>query len=472
MPSPKPPVRSGAQPASSAPVSRFGSASDQWPSHTRRPPKPRHRVPKVPPESILLDPWLTTAPLPQGQPVASLIGDLAPRLAKVRVDAAKRQIAVLACVLANFAAAIPALPLALATMPAIAVPQGKLKATRYDNPAITGRQLKPTLDALVEAGLIVRTPAIFKERRTTVQPTDHLAELMASHNVTATSITRLPNEEVIILRLRKGRAAEEDGETFTATSTQNGNLIDYPDDCQEANALRSPLRRFNAFIAMSDIRIEGRDNPPPPKPFKRIFATSGPVRFNLHGRLYVGQVGGWHQGLPKAERHLVRINGEKVAEIDFNAMHLRLAYAEANRQPPSGDLYAIPGLEAFRPAIKIVCSAMLSIAGELTKLPSSVREVCPELPKHWTARRIASAVKAHHPAIAHLFGKDRGIALMHTDSTLLMMVLTRLMECGLPALPLHDAILVQQSAQDTAIAAMREASMVLLGVELPVSVKG
>ena len=115
---------------------------------------------------------------------------------------------------------------------------------------------------------------------------------------------------------------------------------------------------------------------------------------------------------------------------------------------------------------------MLSIAGELTKLPPSVREASPDLPKLWTARRIAQAVMQHHAPIAHLFGKDRGIAYMHTDATLLMMVLTRLMDLGLPALPLHDAILVQQSAKDIAIAIMQEVSMELLGVALPVSLKG
>jgi hypothetical protein len=341
---------------------------------------------------------------------------------------------------------------------------------------VTGRQLKPTLDALETAGLIVRIAATFKKLRTTVQPTAPLAELMALHNVTTASIARLPDEEVIILRKRRGRTEgeeKEDGDTFTAIA-QEGSLVSYPDACQEANALRTELRRYNEFIAKSDIHIEGKLTPPsPPRPFKRIFATSGPVQFNLHGRLYAGQVGGWHQGLPKAERHLVRINGEKIVEVDWQSLHLHLAYVEAQCTPPAGDLYAVhPELEAHRPAVKIVCSAMLSISGELTKLPPSVREACPTLPKQWTARRIASAVTAHHPAIAHLFGKDRGIAYMSTDSTILMKVLISLMDMNLPVLGLHDAILVQESAKDIAAATMQEASRAVLGVELPVSVKG
>lgn len=438
-------------------------------------PKTRHAGREVLPHAILLDPWLTTAPHPQGQPLATLVLALAPRLPKARADAAQRQLAVLSCLLANIIAAIATCPLA---PPAIAVPQGKLKATRYENAVVTGRQLKPTVDALEAAGMIVRSPPIFKQARTTVQPTARLVELIATHHVTATSIMRLPGEEVILLRQRKARSASEndddDGasEPFTASTNQVGSLIDYPDDCPEANALRTALRRYNEFLLKSDIRVMGIDNPPPPKPFKRIFATSGPIQFNLHGRLYAGQVGGWHQGLPKAQRNLVRISGEIIVEIDWQSLHLRLAYVEAQCSPPNGDLYAIPGLEPYRPALKIVCSAMLSISGELTKLPPSVREASPDLPKQWTARRIAQAVKQHHAPIAHLFGKDRGIAYMNKDAGMLLRVLTRLMDRGLPALPLHDAILVQQSAKDIAIATMQEASRELLGVELPVSLKG
>ena len=159
-------------------------------------------------------------------------------------------------------------------------------------------------------------------------------------------------------------------------------------------------------------------------------------------------------------------------EIDWQSLHLRLAYVEAQCTPPDGDLYAIPGLELHRPAIKIVVSAMLSITGELAKLPPSVREASPDLPKQWTARSIAQAVKEYHASIAHLFGKDRGIVYMHTDATLLMTVLTRMTKKNIPLLPLHDAVLCPASAKDIAIATMQEASRELLGVTLPVSLKG
>jgi hypothetical protein len=332
------------------------------------------------------------------------------------------------------------------------------------------------LYSLEDAGMIVRTPAIFKQVRTTVQPSARLVELMAAHMVTASSVARLPNEEVIILRQRKARTVDDDDGAEKSldiiTTKPIGSLIDYPDDCREANSLRNELRSYNEFLSKSDIRVIGLDNPPPPKPFKRIFATSGPIKFNLHGRLYAGQVGGWHQGLPRAQRHLILINGEPVTTIDLTALHVMLACLHAQGPLPVGDAYLVPQLEAYRPAIKIIVSSMLSRTGELIKLPAKVREVCPDLPKHWTGRRIAQAMKEHLPQLGGVWGKDMGMKFMNIDSTILMTVLTRLMqEHGIPALPLHDAVLLPASAQEWGVRIMQEASLAIVGVALPLKVE-
>jgi hypothetical protein len=113
----------------------------------------------------------------------------------------------------------------------------------------------------------------------------------------------------------------------------------------------------------------------PFKPFRRIFATGGPNGFDSHGRLYGGHIGGWHQGLSKEKRHLICINGEPVADLDYSSMHPRLAYAEAGAEPPQGDLYAIPGLEAHRDGVKAAMSAMISRKGDLKRLPSEIRKL-------------------------------------------------------------------------------------------------
>ena len=74
--------------------------------------------------------------------------------------------------------------------------------------------------------------------------------------------------------------------------------------------------------------------------------TPGRERFDLGGRLF----GGWWQSLEKQRRRSIRLDGEPIAELDFAAMFLRLAYLEVGESPPEGDLYAaVPGrsLQAF-----------------------------------------------------------------------------------------------------------------------------
>jgi hypothetical protein len=118
--------------------------------------------------------------------------------------------------------------------------------------------------------------------------------------------------------------------------------------------------------------------------------------------------------------------------------------------------------------VKIVISAMLSRTGDLKRMPEDAR---PLLPREWTGQRIAQVITKHHAHIAHLFGKDKGLHYMWQDSEILMAVLTRLMHKDIPALPMHDGIMVQASAKDVAVRVMKEATLDLLGVALPVSLK-
>lgn len=403
-----------------------------------------------------LDPWLTVKP---GSPLAALVAQTMDYLPNARRDALAKREAIVGALFAN-----------LTLSPAVAVPLANAKLTRYDRREVVSSQLKPTLDVLEMCFLIIKHPAEFKKRRTIIEAHPRLEALFASNGVSLSDVARLPDEEVIFLRKRKTPAKGQDADAgeqaapFDASTPDAGDLIDYT-DTRETRRMRDEVRAFNQFLAAADIRLEGHTGPTPFKPFRRIFSTDGKKRFDLHGRLYGGQAGGWHQGLAKDQRHRIRINGEPVADLDFANMHVRLAYAEAGCEPPEGDPYCIPGLEDHRDGVKAVTSAMLSRIGELTKLPSTVRAM---LPQRWKGPQVAAAIKAHHPRIAYLFGQDRGIRYMFTDSTILMAVLMRLTRKGIPALPMHDGLMVPQSARDLARRIMEEEAHRIAGVDLPV----
>lgn len=103
-------------------------------------------------------------------------------------------------------------------------------------------------------------------------------------------------------------------------------LVDYKDTA-ETTALRAEMQAVNDTLASASITRAGE--PAVISPFLtrrfQIDHEDAPHTFNQHGRLY----GGMWQSMPKTERHLLRVNGEEIADLDFTAMFVQLAYLEA-----------------------------------------------------------------------------------------------------------------------------------------------
>src|SRR3984885_8215418 len=122
------------------------------------------------------------------------------------------------------------------------------------------------------------------------------------------------------------------------------------------------MRRINAWLEQASITFEGNGGVPVDvhdRVLRRLFVIheGDPAgqRFDLSGRLF----GGFWQGLQRLRRIGIRIDGEPVATLDYSSMFARLAYASKGVQPPTGDLYAIPGLEGHRDAVKLGVNALL-----------------------------------------------------------------------------------------------------------------
>ena len=189
-----------------------------------------------------------------------------------------------------------------------------------------------------------------------------------------------------------------------------------------------------------------------------------PLRFELHGRLY----GGFWMTLKATEREHLRIDGEPIADLDFSSMFPNLAYRHVGKETPPGDLYEMPGLEGLRDGAKAALSALLSYDAEMMSLPPGLKAM---LPDGWTAGRLKDAVAAKHPDLMPLLGADFGLDLMFTESRILMATLRRLMAEDVPALPMHDGIMVSRSKVEAGRTAMEEASQKIVGVRLSVTTK-
>ena len=294
-------------------------------------------------------------------------------------------------------------------------------------------------------------------------------------------------EEVVLLT--RNSREETPWWEETAPRKVNREPIDYT-DTQETHRYRDAIRHLNRFLSEADIDFldDGQALDPFDRTLRRRFVLrpGQDQRFDQSGRLY----GGFWQNLKTARRRHIRINGEPVVVLDFASMFTRLAYAELDATPPDhDDLYAIPGLEGYRSGVKRAMNCFLFDGGSRRSWPDTFgigvgddkeAEANPDgvaaafdarLPAGWGVARTKQAILRVHPALKMAWGRGFGYRLMFIESQVLVAILQDLAARNIPALGLHDGLLVGVSDKEAAREAMRRAASAVTGIELPVSEK-
>jgi hypothetical protein len=336
-----------------------------------------------------------------------------------------------------------------------AVVRGKtpLPPKRYRSPA-SGRMRTALLDQFDAIGL---ADARYSRRRgeaSSYAPTMAFRKLCGEHGVNLQDMGHLASEEVIQSRAR--RDPKRPAPPI---------LLDY-EETQETGRMRAQVIALNRHLEGADLTFNDDGLGPVnvlDRHQRRLFNGSASSPFSGGGRLY----GGFWQNLKRERRAHLRINGEATVVVDFSSMFVRLAYARLGQPAPEGDLYAIPGLEDHRDAVKVLVSTLF--------FDGSTRQSWPEdddlvIPPGWPLARARAAILSRHEALRPCFGKGLGHELMRMESDIMMMILDGLKEEGITALNLHDGLIVPLSLSERTRTLMMEVGVRMTGHLLPVSI--
>jgi hypothetical protein len=329
--------------------------------------------------------------------------------------------------------------------------------SRYRSPVL-GKKFPEILDLMkspelsfVRQQLGYRNPLANRNQRTMITVGPRLRNMIVERSLDLSDIGWSMNEETIILK-----EAKEDYWT-------QGERVEY-EDTADTNLMRARLRTINEWLDQADIHIfdpgnltfsalDERD-----RRLRRFFTQGS---FEKGGRLF----GGRWQAMRKQERlNKLDINGENVVELDYGQMTPRILYGIAGVKPPTSDAYLVPGAEdpaKFREGYKKLLNALLFTEKLLERKPQGTESL---LPKE-NIRVLAERLREFHQPIAHYFETGIGHHLQYLESEVMVEVLLRLQDQEIVGLPIHDAVIVAASAEDTTRKVMSEVFFEKVGIE-------
>lgn len=221
--------------------------------------------------------------------------------------------------------------------------------------------------------------------------------------------------------------------------------------------------------------------------YPRISAIFSRSSFSCGGRLYsIPQKGiGW-QGLSQEQRKTITINEEATVELDFKGLHVSMLYAimgvQIKEDPYSGlsaelrPLYKTLMLRLLN--AKSVCYTIRSMSDTVYTLKHKVLlsprdlkllDCIHEYKPKWSI--LISELMERHRVIQRYFGSDCGIFLQRLDGEMMLHILSVLAQEGIPALPVHDSVIVPRHTQNRAAEVMQSVYCRYMGFDCIVEAK-
>jgi len=305
---------------------------------------------------------------------------------------------------------------------------------------ISRHSLAETVDSLESAGFLTRTDGKRGKEAGAFSGTDLFYRLVAAYNPQWVKEPR-----AVILRDRTTKNPIPNSHL----SRSQEKLSRWLEEVNRFNHDR-PLLLIRSPKDLSVFRTQ----------LSQIF--SGSMR--LGGRVYAA--GGSYQNIPNADRKQLWFCGEAVAEPDFSAHHIRLAYALEGISYRSihrdDDPYhlEIDGELIDRNVCKLIVLIGINSGSKKETLSAYSQKVLnDEAPERENLSEVYDAFLGKHSPIRHWFGsgRDNGLKLHKLEGEIMIRAMHSLMKDGVPSYPVHDSLIVPESKELVAIEAMEQA---------------
>lgn len=331
---------------------------------------------------------------------------------------------------------------------------------------ITMQHFAQAVTALESAGFLQRSKHVrFKNifghydgKAARYRATDDLLALAASHGISVTPYTvgthfkyALPK---VVVELRGPTAWSIHDAGYTRI---RGSKI--PVSGAEYDHHTAKVLAINEYLSTK--AIEGGRH----YAFKRVFNDGDPsnIDFRMGGRLYSIGPDNYQQD-SKEQRSKITIDDERTREIDIKACFLTIAYGlyrDLFTMPGDTDLYSVASYdrEVGKTWFKVAIGSGTIPEKWSKEVVKAFRDDTggDDLRKY-NAAEVGRKMMAKHPVIRHCL-EIAGInskGLMRVESEIMVDTITRLnREFNIPALPVHDSLIVKETDVATAVGVLK-----------------
>ena len=334
----------------------------------------------------------------------------------------------------------------------------KQSKSRYGATFISARTFAAAMEALQEAGLVVKStpfwhdPAGKNSRVARYMPTALLLNALEQAGASITDLHRDADAEGIRLK-DSNKAILEYGKDAFADMAR--------DRLQTINGM---LAAHWADLALSDEeiatevqRIRGTRSDEAAQSFdfaaRSVYRVFNNSDWQQGGRFY----GAWWISCPSRLRPHILIDGKRTVEVDYSGLHAAMLYAQ-DGQPIPDDPYARcltkVGNKAERTLVKRTFNALLN-ADKIDTINEIEGYAADLTGSDW--QEFKRFIVSQYPEFQSHFGSGVGLRLQRKDSDLAEKVMLQFAAMNYACLPVHDSFIVHHGLAQDLATAMSEA---------------